>query len=355
MEYSESTINRCEFYDLACTQCGSNYQEVKGVIKYAFLFLEYLPCYPVSRQLIFECRDCKNKTQGSLVSKNIFRKADDLIFNMVQFIPKFAGLFILLFVLGYWANNVHETNMQSSQYIQSPKVNDFYHIDYRHLSTKLRPNEKYKLAKVFDITGDMVTVRFGGMFYRYQRTIDKSIIAGHVISPYYFERKEYQFSLQELHTMSADNVLYKAERPHKNVLHGVLVIGKSRVNVKLPPSDTIYFPGATDNKRGIAFLKANYMTDNHEQAFKAFEKSAELGFKYGQLNLAEMYLSGKAIAKNPNLALYWLEQASLQSFTPAIKKYIIVCNIYPSCNLDRFYNALSNAGVNYSVNTQIKT
>ena len=354
MEYRESVINCCEFYDLTCTRCGSNYQVVKGIIKYAFLFLEFLPCYPVSRQLIFECRDCKNKTKGSLVSKKNFKKADDLIFNMVQFIPKFTGLFILLFVLGYWVNGVYETKAKSFQYIETPKVNDFYHIDYRHLSKKLRPNEKYKLAKVFDITGDMVTVRFGGMFYRYQRTIDKSIIAGHVISPYYFERKEYQFSLQELHKMYTEDVLYKAERPHKNILHGVLVIGKSRVNVKLPPSDTIYFPGATDNKKGIAFLKANYMIDNHERAFNSFQKSANLGFKYGQLNLAEMYLSGKAVPKNATKALYWLEQASLQSFTPAIKKYIIVCNTDPSCNLDNFYNTLSKVGVNYSVNVPVK-
>ena len=269
---------------------------------------------------------------------------------MVQCIPKFAGLFILLFVLGYWTNKVHETNVKSSQYIQNPKVNDFYHIDYRYLSKNLRPNEKYKLAKVFDITGDMVTVRFGGMFYRYQRTIDKSIIAGHVISPYYFERKEYQFSLHELDKMLTENVLYKVERPNKNVLHGVLVIGKNRVNVKLPPSDTIYFPGATDNKKGIAFLKANYMTDNHERAFESFKKSAELGFKYGQLNLAEMYLSDKVVAKNVKIALYWLEKASLQSFTPAIKKYIIVCNTDPSCNIDNFYKTLFDAGVNYSVN-----
>ena len=273
---------------------------------------------------------------------------------MMQFFPRLVGIIILLFVLGFWAISIHDTNLQSTQYVETPKVNDFYHIDYRHLSTALRPNEKYKLAKVFDITGDMITIRFGSMFYRYQKTIDKGIKAGHATSPYYFERKEYQFSLQELKKMRTDNVLYKVERPIKNTLHGVLVIGETRVNVKQPPSDTIYFPGATDNKKGIAFLKANYMLDSNEQAFNAFQKSANLGFKYGQLNLAEMYLSGKAVDKDPQKALYWLKKASIQSFMPAIKKYIIVCEQYSSCNLDDFYNELLNAGVNYSVSPAVK-
>jgi hypothetical protein len=349
MEYGESTSKSCVFYDLTCTQCGSNYQKVKGIIKYAFLFLEYLPCYPVSRQLEFECRDCKNKTQGAIVSKAILKKADDLVFNVLQFVPKFAGIFVLLLALGFWAKQVYDTNTQSTHFVENPKVNDFYHVDYRYLSKNLRPNEKYKIAKVFDITDDMVTVRFGTMFYKYQNTANRSIKAGHVTSPFYFERKEHQFSFHELKKMRNENVLYKAERPIKNSLHGILVIGKTSVNVKQPPNDTIYFPGARDNKTGIAFLQANYILDSKEQAFKAFTKSAGLGFKYGQLNLAEMYLSGKPEPKNPEKALYWLEQASLQSFTPAIKKYIIVCNKYPSCNLNHFYNALSNAGVNYSV------
>ncbi len=350
MEYSESTIKGCEFYEVTCSKCGSNYHRVKGIIKYAFLFLEYVPCYPVSRKLVFECRDCKNKTDSSAVSAAILKKADDLVFSMVQFIPKFMGILLLIFALGFWAYTNEQENQRSTQYVSSPKVNDFYHIDYRHFTEALRPHEKYKIARVFDITDDIVTVRFGSVFYRYKSNTSQGLSSGQVSSAQYFEKKEYQFSLSELLALRQKNVLYKAERPTKNMLHGVIVIGKNHINIKQPPIETAYFPGAPENKKGIAFLQANYLIDNDTRAFDAFKKSAELNFKYGQLNLAEMYLTGKAVSRDVTQALYWLEQASKQGFSPAIKKYIFVCGKEPTCNLDNFYQQLSQVGVNYSLN-----
>ncbi|MFT5003505.1 MAG: hypothetical protein ACI952_001858, partial [Flavobacteriales bacterium] len=41
-------------------------------------------------------------------------------------------------------------------YLTSPKVDDIYFLDFRLLSENLRPNEKYRIVKVVDITSDIV-------------------------------------------------------------------------------------------------------------------------------------------------------------------------------------------------------
>lgn len=69
----------------------------------------------------------------------------------------------------------------------------------------------------------------------------------------------------------------------------------------------------------------------------------------GQINLAEMYINGKYVEKDLNKAIFWLEQASLQSSKPAILKYGIICKQVESCNIVDFYQELTTYGVNIKV------
>jgi len=92
-------------------------------------------------------------------------------------------VFILVFLLIslYFAlfndSNISQEN-QSSAIISNPKINDIYFLDFRLLSKKLRPTEKYRLTKVVDITGNIVTLVYGGYFYQYQNAAVKSIQYG---------------------------------------------------------------------------------------------------------------------------------------------------------------------------------
>jgi len=67
------------------------------------------------------------------------------------------------------------------------------------------------------------------------------------------------------------------------------------------------------------------------------------------VNLAQMYINGQYVEKDLNKALYWLNQASLQSHKPAILKYEIVCKQLSSCLIYGFFNNLVTAGIDVKV------
>ena len=62
-----------------------------------------------------------------------------------------------------------------------------------------------------------------------------------------------------------------------------------------------------------------------------------------------MYINGQYVKKDFEQALYWLKQASLQSYKPAILKYGIICKQTKSCNFVDFYQDLTASGVNIKV------
>ncbi len=54
---------------------------------------------------------------------------------------------------------------QSIAIVAAPEVNDLYYVDFRVIKDNLRPSEKFRMAKVKDITGDVVTINFSSYFY----------------------------------------------------------------------------------------------------------------------------------------------------------------------------------------------
>jgi len=345
MEYSQSTTQGTITRSLTCSYCGSMYHEMKGIIKYAFVFLESIPCFPVSRKITIKCEQCHQRPDITTLSQSFLRNADDAIFSLAQFIPKFSGLILLILAIIYWQYEKHQINLQSNYHIAQPKVNDFYHVDIRLLSKNLRPHQKYKLAKVIDLTDGIATVVYGTIFYSTQRSVDAVIRSGQISNRHYFGRKEHHYSFSELRNLRSIEAIYKVERPQGLFLHGNSLIPPPKMS-----NSKAYFPGARENSAGLAFLEATYVIDHYKTAFQKFKKSASMGYKYGQVNLAEMYLAGQYIKRDVNQALYWLKEASLQSYKPAINKYLIVCQKNESCQLTDFYQALTNEGVNFHLN-----
>ncbi|NQY50992.1 MAG: sel1 repeat family protein, partial [Colwellia sp.] len=105
-------------------------------------------------------------------------------------------------------------------YLASPKIDDIYFLDFRVLSDALRPKEKYRLAKVVDITGDTVTLLYGNMFYLRQQTLKDSIHYGQLRYKGYFESKRYDLTLTQLKAMHDSTAIYMIKRPDLNMLYG---------------------------------------------------------------------------------------------------------------------------------------
>ena len=257
---------------------------------------------------------------------------------------------ISLFVSVYWYYNDQASTKNSQYIIAHPKIDDVYYLDFRKFSDDLRPKEKYRFAKVIDITGDVVTLFFGNLYYPNEKSMVDGIRWGHLRFYDYFSSFRHNYSLQELKKLLAEQAIFKVERPFLGKLHSNYV----NPTPKKISTNTQYIAGKQENIKGESFLRASNITNHLQTAFEWFTRSAQLNYPQGQINLAEMYLDTRLEKQDFKQALYWLEQASLQSNKAAINKYVIVCEKVNTCNINRFYQSLINAGVNIHFNNQVK-
>jgi len=248
-------------------------------------------------------------------------------------------------MISYWFYKQQQVSFSSSQFISHPKIDDIYYLDFRLFSDKLRPKEKFRLAKVVDITGDVVTLLYGNFFYLNEKSMTDAIRYGHLRYKKYFASYRNNFTVQQIITQQKTHAIFKVERPINNKLHGNFI----KPQQKKLTSNT-FIAGKQENITGNSYLRATNITNHLQLAFENFKKSAQLNYPQGQINLAQMYLDTRLEKQNFNQALYWLKQAALQSNKSAIDKYIIVCQQVENCKINDFYQELITAGINIRFN-----
>lgn len=254
----------------------------------------------------------------------------------------------ILLCLAYYSYYIlyktYQDQQQTRAIVAAPKINDIYLLDFRILSSNLRPNEKYRIAKVVDITGDIITLMYGSFYYPSQHATINSIYYGQLSYKDYFEAKRFDYKHNQIKQKLASGAIYQAMRPMQDKLLGQRVGPEQREF-----HSNIFIQGRRENLTGEAFLNERFSETNLKQAFELFTKSANYDFAQGQVNLAQMYINGQYVEKDLNKALFWLNQASLQSHKPAILKYEIVCKQLSSCQIYDFFRNLVAAGVDVKV------
>ena len=262
----------------------------------------------------------------------------------VTFIKSLLALVFTVLLFIYIVHDLSENNTNTQIYLNAPQVDDIYFLDARLMTDNLRPKEKYRLAKVVDVTGDIVTLLYGNVFYLRQQALKDSIRYGQLRYQQYFESKRYDLSLSQLQVMLDTSAIFMVKRPKNNMLYG------NYVNDPKPAvSRSIFIPGKRENSQGLSLLKSANLEGNLQQAYRYFLMSATLGFAEGQINLGQMYLNGDHVEKNLVQALFWLNKAALQSNKAAVLKYVIVCRQLDTCQEVDFYQRLFDAGVNIKV------
>jgi hypothetical protein len=253
-------------------------------------------------------------------------------------------LIVLLIIINNFVQGQNKDKENSQAYLSAPQVDDIYFLDFRLLSDNLRPTEKYRIAKVVDVTGDIVTLLYGNVFYLRQQSLKDSIRYGQLRYKQYFETKRYDLTLAQLQAMFDVSAIFMIKRPENNMLYSNYINDPKPVS-----SSTIHIPGKRENSQGLSLLKSTYLENATEQAFNYFLKSAKLGFAKGQINLGQMYLNGNFVKKDMTQALFWFNKAALQSSKAAVLKYVIVCRQLDDCREGDFYQSLTDAGVNIKV------
>ncbi|MBU2870463.1 SEL1-like repeat protein [Colwellia sp. E2M01] len=260
-----------------------------------------------------------------------------------------AMLFAGSIVAGLVFYKSYELNEFTKSYIAEPQVNDLYYVDFRLIKDNLRPAEKYRMAKVKDITGDVVTINFSSYFYMQEHELNEAIRYAQLRYEKFFQEKRHNFKISELEAMVESGAITLARRPVSNMLDGNVVVPDSHFK-----SSSVFIPGKKENFAGLEHLKyAKNDPARAEEAFEKFEESADYGFAAGQVNLAQMYLNGMVVEKDMHEALALFNEASLKGYEPAILKYAIVCEQVESCMVSDFYKELVAAGVNIEFTKQV--
>lgn len=272
-----------------------------------------------------------------------------LYFQFIQRLKSHRGLVIgaicCLIFIGYLNSNVDsDERQQTIDVVSYPQINDIYFFDLKHLTQDLRPKEKYRLAKVVDITGDIITLTYGRVYYPNHRSAFKSIVFGQLTYPKYFESKRFDYHHSDLTQQLGSGAIYRAMRPIRGKLFGRNVLPE-----KTKKKSTFFIQGKKENQRGVAFLNDALSETSEEDAYKFFSRSAQFNYAPGQVNLAQFYINGQHVEKDLNRALYWLNKAALQSYKPAILKYEIVCKQVKDCQIYDFFENLIASGVNVKV------
>lgn len=359
MDYRESIVSLGVTDKLLCSCCGNQQHRVNSVITYGFYFFEYLPIFPVKRDTRVQCLQCQNfaeVTNNTSDRKLVFSDFSLAFFSKLRLLSTFTGSIIIILLLSYYFSEEQEKHRQSQEYIDAPKINDFYYLDYRQTTGDRLPLHKYRIAKIVDITGGTVSLTYGNYFYPLKNSLSDGVSFGHSTNSDYFETKRQNYSSEELDNLFKQGFIYRVVRPEFSMIgrnRAVYMIdGNAVTNSTVVKEKWHYIPGKRENTQGVAFLKANYIDDRFDKAFTLLKQSAELGYAPGQTNLAELYLTFTGIegSRDVEKAAHWLFQAALQGYQPAIEKYRVICQLEESCDIKDFYQALNEAGTHYRIN-----
>lgn len=238
-------------------------------------------------------------------------------------------------------------NEQTNAMVAEPQLNDLYYVDFRVIKDNLRPTEKFRMAKVTDITGDVVTINFSSYFYLQEHELNEAIRYAQLRFEKFFQEKRHNYTKTELQALVGSGAIVLARRPVGNMLDGNVVVPDSHFK-----SSSVFIPGKKENFAGLEYLKFAKDGNKAALALEKFQKSAELGFAQGQVSLAQMYLNGIAVEKDLQESLLWFKKGALQAYEPAILKYAIVCQQVGSCVVGDFYQELVQTGVNIEFTKQ---
>ncbi len=354
MDYRESTMSLGITNKLLCSCCGSQQHRVNSVITYGFYFFEYLPIFPIKRDTRVQCLQCQNLANNASDQKIVFSDFTLALFNKLRLLSTFTGSIIIMLLLSYYFTEEQQKHRQSQAYIDAPKINDFYYLDYRKIKGDQQPHHKYRIAKIVDITGGTISLTYGNYSYPLKNSLTNAVRFGHSRNFDYFDKKRHHFSYAELDSLFEQGFIYRVVRPEL-IMAGrnssvYIIDGNAVTNTTVAKEAWHYMSGKRKNTQGMAYLKANYIDDRFEQAFILLKQSAELGYAPGQTNLAELYLIGIEGSRDVESAAHWLLQAALQGYQPAIEKYRVICQLEESCEIENFYRTLNEAGTHYQIN-----
>jgi hypothetical protein len=131
-------------------------------------------------------------------------------------------LVLFYFIFEKYSSHIAE-QIETSDLILAPKVNDIYFLDFNLLSDKLERKNKYKLAKIIRVTDEGLSIVYGRFFYQWQYSVVNSIQYGDLSNSDYFLLLPDFIPFSEIKKMRGNGSIYLIKRPVRNKLYGNLI------------------------------------------------------------------------------------------------------------------------------------
>lgn len=122
-----TNLKNGQIINVDCPNCNTNVSMIYSVYgKYAHLYL--IPFFPVKKLTFTECNSCKKTFEQAELSSSIQQKLErEKEKNAVKTpIWMFSGLFIIAIITAMGFYSSHQTDVDSENFIKSPKVGDVY-------------------------------------------------------------------------------------------------------------------------------------------------------------------------------------------------------------------------------------
>ena len=333
MEYGHMVLAGGETNELSCLHCQHEHFTIKGNIKYAFFFLQYLPFVPLKREVVLTCNQC-HQVHNNALKSDIFRDIKKRLFKFYIILPMFTGLILSLLAIAYWQYDQYRERVLTQEYLSTPHVNDFYFLNNQKLLENQRPNQNYRLAKIVSIGKDVVSLVYGRFTFQNENMLKKDIQSGMVIDSRYFSKEQNIFTFQQLQQLLSEEAILLIKRPQANILYGSLVINNT-IKVSKGTSLARFY-----NNKGEAYMRISHVQESLNNARKNFLRAAELGFTPAQINLSRWYLNEGKLDR----ALYWLKLASYKGDKTAINLYLANCPKVEKCDGRQFSQDVTALG-----------
>ncbi len=333
MEYKEIEFKKITVDHLTCQSCGAKQHNVIGKLTYLYFFLESIPFVPVKKSINIVCNHCDIAFDIDSLSSSDYKVFSKKLFKLHALIPMFTGVIIVLLALSYWQYNSYQANSLSKEYIESPKINDFYYINQTGINDKIPPNKKYVLAKVVSLTPNTVSLLFSRFRFENKSSLANDIRSSKVIGAKYFNKKHHVFTRDKLINFYQNDTVLSVLRPKNSKLFGTIVLTSNFAVDR-------QVKGYSENRIGLSFMLDADNKASLEDAERFFLESANQGYVQGQLNLARLYLDTNKI----NKALEWSKIAALKGYDVAIEFYTKQCSLIEDCDVEAFNAELIEAG-----------
>ena len=182
-----------------------------------------------------------------------------------------------------------------------------------------------KVAQLIEFNDNTMTFRVGNYTYKYNKDIEIAMRTSMLVQDNYFASNTITLTKQQVHDFYRDNIIYKILRPELYSLFGGFVMH--------PPKPKPLYTGVKldkNNQQGITYFKDGL----YKEAIESFTLSAEAGYSWGQLNLAQMYRDGQGIPQDTAKAVYWLNKAAQQSNPKAKIELAELCLSFDCTHLE---------------------